>query len=338
MKKPWSLAKRSAVCFGAMTLLAAAMILMMVYLVIPPQKIIGVPFLLMVFLPAFILICFCFYRLVLLPFNRTTKTLRLFNNGYTVEGLSSIRVPLSVEMEKTIKRLQEQVDRPHAIKASERQAEYLALQNQINPHFLYNTLEAIRGEALSQGLTDIAEMTEALATFFRYTISKVGNLVTLEDELGNIENYFIIQKFRFGDRINLSVVYEENSAENVLEYRLPKLTLQPLVENAIYHGLECKLGTGTVTVEVETTQSRLIILIKDNGVGIPEEKLIQLNQELKMAPQEIKEAKPGGRGGIAMFNVNNRIKLLFGEQYGLHLTSQPGIGTEVEITLPLIKK
>ena len=117
-----------------------------------------------------------------------------------------------------------------------KQAELNALQNQINPHFLYNTLECIRGKAMVQGAEQIANMTEALSAFFRYSISIQENLVTLEQELQNTKNYFLIQKYRFGNRFHLRIFLVEESEAG--EYLMPKMTLQPIVENAIFHGLE----------------------------------------------------------------------------------------------------
>ena len=114
------------------------------------------------------------------------------------------------------------------------------MQNQINPHFLYNALEAIRSDALLADCADIAETTEALATFFRYTISNVQEYVTFSDELDNAENYFTIQRCRFGDKLEMELEMEN---EDLLEARMPKLILQPLVENAVVHGLEGKNRT-----------------------------------------------------------------------------------------------
>ena len=134
----------------------------------------------------------------------------------------------------------------------QKQAEYLALQNQINPHFLYNALEAIRSDALLADCEDIAETTEALATFFRYTISNVQEYVTFSDELDNAENYFTIQRCRFGDKLDMELEMEN---EDLLEARMPKLILQPLVENAVVHGLEGKIGKGTVHISVENSEN-----------------------------------------------------------------------------------
>lgn len=217
----------------------------------------------------------------------------------------------------------------------QKQAEYLALQNQINPHFLYNTLEAIRADALVAGCENIADTTEALATFFRYTITDVRRFVTLSDELDNVDNYFIIQKFRFGDKLDMNVELE---SEELMGARLPKLLLQPLVENAVSHGLECKVGEGMVTIAVESSERNLFISVKDNGLGMPQDKVTELNSIFYSQDKTRKRygQEKNRKGGIALPNVNSRIKLLFGEDYGLHVFSVEGVGTELRMTLPLL--
>lgn len=217
----------------------------------------------------------------------------------------------------------------------QKQAEYLALQNQINPHFLYNTLEAIRADALVAGCENIADTTEALATFFRYTITDVRRFVTLSDELDNVDNYFIIQKFRFGDKLDMNVELE---SEELMGARMPKLLLQPLVENAVSHGLECKVGEGMVTIAVESSERNLFISVKDNGLGMPQDKVTELNSIFYSQDKTRKRygQEKNRKGGIALPNVNSRIKLLFGEDYGLHVFSVEGVGTELRMTLPLL--
>lgn len=217
----------------------------------------------------------------------------------------------------------------------QKQAEYLALQNQINPHFLYNTLEAIRADALIAGVDQIADTTEALATFFRYTITDVDRLVTLSDELENVEDYFTIQKFRFGDRMDLEL---ELNDEELLSARMPRLVLQPLVENAVVHGLEEKTGEGIVKVVVESSRNVLYVYVKDDGVGMDTEQMEKLNEIFSTQNRTRKRFGDGKnrKGGIALPNVNSRIKLLFGEDYGLHVFSSEGMGTEIRMILPLI--
>lgn len=233
------------------------------------------------------------------------------------------------------KDLDQILDRMPEDQLQQKQAEYLALQNQINPHFLYNTLEAIRADALVAGCENIADTTEALATFFRYTITDVRRFVTLSDELDNVDSYFIIQKFRFGDKLDMNVELE---SEELMGARMPKLLLQPLVENAISHGLECKVGEGTVTIVVESSEKNLFIHVKDDGMGMQEEKVQELNQIFYSHDKTRKRygQEKNQKGGIALPNVNSRIKLLFGEDYGLHIFSVEGIGTEIRMTLPLM--
>lgn len=278
------------------------------------------------------------YRFVYLPYKESRTVYEQFVKGYVLDDLFKMRYPFSAESAQAVQKFNELLDKENLINASKKQAEYLALQNQINPHFLYNTLEGIRSEALLAGLDGVAEMTEALATFFRYTISRVEHLVTLEDELANIENYYYIQQFRFGDKLALSIVYdhdEDVSELDILNCRLPKLTLQPIVENSIYHGIERKIGRGHLVIRIGVSDTRLRIRVSDDGLGMSEEKLYQLNEKLRSLSLDAVGGREGGKGGIAVVNVNNRIKLLFGEEYGIQVYSHEGTGTDVVIHLPL---
>lgn len=173
---------------------------------------------------------------------------------------------------------------------------------------------------------------------FRYTISQVNNLVTLEEELANVENYYYIQQFRFGSKLDLRIRYDCEDEEEALMCQLPKLTLQPIVENSIYHGLERKIGTGHLDIKVTVTDSHLIIMISDDGVGIEKGQVKVMNEQLRaLRLEEENNGETGKKGGIAVKNVNNRIKLLFGEEYGIYIYSQPDVGTDVEITLPVVR-
>lgn len=286
----------------------------------------------------FLALLYAILKFVYQPYQKTKRILDLFATGYTLEGAYDPVNPYDESMQKALWKLKEYLSTHEIIDDGRRQAQYLALQNQINPHFLYNTLEGIRGEALAAGLDSVAEMTEALATFFRYTISNVENFVTVEDELTNIDNYFIIQQFRFGDRLALVFEYDKNDWKEIKKCRLPKLTLQPIAENSIIHGIERKLGQGTLKIKVEITRSRLLITVSDDGVGMSDEKLKELNDKLNIRSFDSVKTNPERRGGIAIQNVNNRIKLLFGEEYGIHIYSKAEVGTDVTITLPRITK
>jgi len=254
-----------------------------------------------------------------------------------MERVYDVSPPISPEIKAAFERFRELINTTELINLSVKQSQYLALQNQINPHFLYNTLEAIRGEALCVGVTSIAQMTEALSTFFRYTISNMDSLVTLDEELENIENYYIIQQYRFGDRLSLSVEIDDEDSDWILNCRMPKLTLQPIVENSIYHGLEPKLGKDNLKIKIESTKNLLIITVSDDGLGFEEERLSILNNALNGISMDYVKPDREKKGGIALINVNSRIKLLFGEKYGLYIYSTPGAGTDVQITLPVIK-
>lgn len=218
-----------------------------------------------------------------------------------------------------------------------KQVEFNELQNQINPHFLYNTLESIRAEALSEKAFQIANMVRSLSAFYRYSIGRYHTLVTFREELDNIENYFEIQKYRFGDRFSFSVhIQPEDGA--CLEYYIIKLCIQPIIENAIYHGIETKAEKGYVRITVNITQSRFIIIISDNGVGVLPERLAKINELLNQNPDDLSisflETAKGT--GMGLLNINKRIKMYFGNEYGLLMRSVVNIGTDVEIVLPIV--
>ncbi|BAK99880.1 putative two-component histidine kinase [Oscillibacter valericigenes Sjm18-20] len=263
------------------------------------------------------------------PYFEETKRLGLATSTPELTDLPSSKYYYNKQCRYLAERLNAILKTSNSFELSKRQAQYQALQNQINPHFLYNTLESIRSEALISGLGSVADMCEALANFFRYTISNQADVVTVDEELQNIKTYFYIQQYRFGSRLTLKIEYEEDDVDTLIRCKLPKLTLQPIVENAIIHGIEQKLGNGTVTIKLMMTQRCLLIRISDDGVGMDPEILEKVNQ--RMAGN----APPGsGKGGIAIANVNNRIRLLFGETYGVIVYSTLGVGTDVEISLP----
>lgn len=229
----------------------------------------------------------------------------------------------------------EREEREYQIEYDKKKAEIVSLQSQINPHFLYNTLEVIRSEAIINRDFEAAEMAEALANYFRYNISKKKDIVTVGEELDNIDNYISIQKRRFGDKIDYEIRYDSDEAQ-IRSALMPKLTLQPLVENAIYHGIEKKAKGGTVTVHAVATKKRLIIRVVDDGPGMDHETLEAVRAKLRGGENELPGSKAAGEkhGGIALANVNQRIQMLYGAYYGITFASTKGLGTEAEVTLP----
>ncbi|MGI6005604.1 MAG: sensor histidine kinase [Christensenellales bacterium] len=239
------------------------------------------------------------------------------------------------DMQMVLDRFRTATNKKYSEQTLLKQIELKALQSQINPHFLYNTLEAIRGKALLEGDRDISDMTEALAILFRYSIARFGDLVSLDEELRTLDYYLTIQKYRFRDKFK--VVKHIENPERCLNTKIPKLTIQPIVENAIYHGLETKRGHGVITISVYPVQSRLMVTISDNGVGIDEETVKKLNAQMNSDIASFAE-DTGERGvGIALVNINERIKLCYGEGYGITVYSTLGAGTDVELSIPLLQ-
>lgn len=213
-----------------------------------------------------------------------------------------------------------------------KQTELTALQSQINPHFLYNTLDTIRGQAMCDDNIEVAKMIETLASFFRYSISRKGNLVTLRDELNNINNYMRIQQYRFNHRFSMEfVIDDENTA--AYDYYVPRLILQPIVENAIIHGLEETTEGAQVVIEVDVAED-LIITVSDNGKGMSLKELDALNSRIHSETTGLVEENKNHGTGIALPNINKRIQILFGEKYGLNVYSSEGCGTDVVLILP----
>lgn len=228
--------------------------------------------------------------------------------------------------------LQTSANKRHSIESalSDHNIDYLS--KQINSHFFYNTLDSIRGRAFCDGAYFVADMIEALSSFFRYSISRKGNIVSVQDELQNLNSYMKIQMFRFGNRIQ----YEVNlSSDSIKQYQIPKLTLQPIVENSIIHGIESYESGGMISINMFETDSTIVIHIKDNGIGIPKNKLDQMNLNFENNYFESPELQKTHLN-IAMSNINNRICLLYGNKYHLHIFSTQNLGTDVQITLPKI--
>ena len=224
------------------------------------------------------------------------------------------------DMKFRIKGLMQDIVNEHEEK---RKSEFDSLQAQINPHFLYNTLDIIVWQIENEKQSEAVHTVTALARFFRLSLGKGKNIVTVKDEIDHVKNYLMIQHMRFKNKFD----YEFDIAEDVLELPSLKLMLQPLVENAIYHGMEFMDGDGMITVKAWREEDELYLSVADNGLGMTEDKVETILTG--------KSASGNGRGsGIGVKNVNERIKLYFGEAYGLTIDSEPDEGTTVIIHLP----
>lgn len=231
------------------------------------------------------------------------------------------------EQQQTIRQLQEEKEKVRIQQQLKRRAELKALQAQINPHFLYNTLDSIRWKAEHIGADDISQMTKSLATLFRVGLSRGREVIPLEEETQHVESYLQIQKLRYGDRLSYTL---DIPAELRRLYTV-KLILQPLVENAIYHGIKEKETPGAIRVTGRRAGGDLLLTVEDDGPGIPKARLEILQADLARGLSVSGE-------GYGIFNVNERVRLYFGPQYGLALESEFGRGCRATVTLPCIQE
>lgn len=217
------------------------------------------------------------------------------------------------------------VSEVYRIGLREKEAEIRALQSQMNPHFLYNTLESINMLAITKENLDVSDMVTSLGKLLRYTIDHSAKIVTLEEELSFIHSYVNIQQVRMGDRIQ----YKEDIDSSMRNALIPKLMLQPLVENSIVHGLTGK--SGRILLKVQACNEELQIFVSDNGRGVEEKKL----RDLRGSVENTQVTHSGNQNGIALANVNERLAILYGKQYGIEIFSEFEKGFCVKMTMPI---
>ncbi|MCX7773069.1 MAG: sensor histidine kinase, partial [Clostridia bacterium] len=205
---------------------------------------------------------------------------------------------------------------------AKRRSEFAALQAQINPHFLYNTLDSIVWMNENSKYEGVTTMVAALAKLFRISISRGNEMITVSDELEHAKSYLIIQKIRYKDKFE----FEIDSEPDVLSHMTPKLILQPIIENAIYHGVEKIHEKGIIKVSAAIKDDKILFQVTDNGYGIKPEVLAGI---LDREPRDTKKS------GVGLKNVHERIQLCFGKQYGIKIESCLDEGTTVNIWLPL---
>lgn len=197
-----------------------------------------------------------------------------------------------------------------------------ALQSQIQPHFLYNTLDCIHWQARADGNKETSELVMALARYYRICLSRGKDVIPLRQELEHVRYYLVIQNKRYGDIINYNMRVEDI----YMDVKIPKLTLQPLIENSIYHGIRIKEGcSGTVSITAEKTEQGILLKVEDSGKGMEKEQVEEMNNSISNYDEDF---------GYGVRNVNRRIELLFGKGYGLHYCINENGGVTVEILLP----
>ncbi|MDO4284015.1 MAG: sensor histidine kinase [Eubacteriales bacterium] len=218
-----------------------------------------------------------------------------------------------------LERIQDLIQRIKDEQTEKRKSELSALQAQINPHFLYNTLDSIIWMAEGRQNAEVIQMTASLSRLLRKSISNEEEFVAVSDEIGYVREYLKIQKMRYHDKLDYSI----EAAPEILCARMPKLILQPLVENAIYHGIKrCENG-GHIWITGGIEEGKMVLRVRDDGAGMTAETMAHLFEEKKRSGH-----------GVGVNNVNRRIKLYYGEEYGLWYESREGAGTTVDVLLP----
>ncbi|MCF7756651.1 sensor histidine kinase [Paenibacillus xylanexedens] len=216
-----------------------------------------------------------------------------------------------------------------------RDAEMRSLQEHIKPHFLYNTLDTIHWMARKEGAEDVSGMVGALSRLFRIGLSKGQDYIPLHSEIEHMTSYLQIQQTRYRDRLQ----YTLNIPEEMRDLFVLKLLLQPLIENAIYHGIKGRRGPGHIRVEARLEHNRLLLTVQDNGAGMSNERLAEMQQLLEAPLASLEASSPGMTGkSYGMLNVQARLRLSFGDEYGIVLVSQEGEGTSVTIIHPLMRE
>lgn len=242
----------------------------------------------------------------------------------TSSGVDDLNI-ISITFNETLDELNDYINKVYFSRLKQKEAELANLQAQINPHFLYNTLEAIRMKSLAEGGKTSAKMIVQLAQLFRYSL-KSGELVTVDNELNHAKQYMELYKIRFQNHLTSNYIVDEK----LLNFYIPPFILQPLIENFLIHGFKRDSEKNEISIRVSEKNHKLLIEIEDNGMGIDPERLEELKQRLQLME--------GPSDSIGLENVHQRIRLKYGEPYGINLESTPAISTIVTVVLPLISE
>lgn len=266
---------------------------------------------------------------ILKPINRLYHaTMKVAEGDFSaranVETQDEIRV-LANSFNNMTENMQTLIDKIKEDEGKMRRADLRLLQEQINPHFLYNTLDTIVWLIEGNDPDRAVEMLVTLSAFFRLVLSKGKEFISIRDEEQHIKSYLEIQAMRYHDIME----YDIQIDKVLYDYQILKLTLQPLVENALYHGLKYKRAKGYIHVTGEKDGEKIKLVVRDSGVGMEQEELEELRREIERPCQETEK-------GFGLANVNERIHMYFGQEYGIQVQSEKGKGTIVEVVIPAI--
>ena len=247
------------------------------------------------------------------------------NTRFNIENEDDELDMIAIRIDEMSENLQDNINKNYIAQVKQKQAEMNALQAQINPHFLFNTLEVIRMCALASKNTEVAQMIYNLASMFRYSTYNNGSLVKLSDEVKHCKMYLDLCSTRYRGMFK----YEINIDEKYFDYLIPKFTMQPILENSINHGIRKDSFDNLIDITLFNSENELTIIIEDNGKGITEEDLNSIKLNLK---KDLQKAS-----SIGLMNINNRLKLNFGDEYGININSIVDKGTCVEIKIPILR-
>lgn len=254
---------------------------------------------------------------------------RATKNGDEIEQLRSNFKLMISKIDTLIKEVYEIRLKKNEAELKQKEAELITLQAQINPHFLYNTLEVIRWKSTFQmgGSNEVSDLVATLSEYFRLSLSQGRRTITLAEEIDHVKRYVKIMNHRYKDKID----FHCDVPDELHRLIVPKIMLQPIVENALYHGIKLRKATvGTILIAARQEHHRLTIVVTDNGVGMDEAKLEQLRHHISLEA----ETAQFGEGGYGLRNVQQRIRMLFGPAYGIGIDSASDIGTTVSVRLP----
>jgi two-component system sensor histidine kinase YesM len=246
-----------------------------------------------------------------------------FSVSSTYDSKDEIGV-LSLHFNKMVVQLKKLIRKAYQEELLKQKAELKSLRMQINPHFLYNSLESINWMARIRGIPEVGKMVKALGDLMRSSIGG-EDFITIEEEIRNIENYLTIQKFRYGDKVSVEISIDPK----IRKLKIPKLILQPIVENAIIHGIENKVGNGRIAITGKDNDGKILLQVEDDGLGMEEEIIAEILSE---KPRQVTNEHTH----IGIRNVDRRIRMYYGDQHHIVISSTLGIGTLVSINIPPI--
>ena len=271
---------------------------------------------------------------LILPLENTVNALEKFSRGDFAVRLKENRCDeigkLNRIFNKAIKEINELMQKVTQSEILNKEMEFKTLQSQMNPHFLYNTLDAINWLAFKEKQTEICNLVAAISSLIRASISNKKSIITIEHELDYVKNYIYIQHIRYKDRFD--TIYDID--ESLLKQAVPKLIIQPIVENAIIHGIENSKNKNLLYISVKRENECIVIIVKDTGIGMTDEKVSELLKEPLNAEGDEQKAHTN----LGLYAVHKRIQLMYGDLYGLAVHSQAGEGTIVTLHIPFTKK